>query len=296
MNFGSDERVRNAFRATLLDEPSSSNLGTQEIDAADVLEVTDLATAIAKAEEAIRAQSSRKLFSGPDSSGKLDGKDESAARSFDDRDRSSPAMDMFDRLVATDDTSGPALPALYEPALLTPPAWLATPPAWPALATTAAPPDAEPRPETPIPPALRTAPILILDEDAFYHPAGRIRSLADVTLDGYRPEPTLMVRLRQRRQALVPVVLGVLAAISLFALFAAAVGFGRARAARRLQPQVTSSWVAAPNEAPAAQRPTPAATGPAAKGPTADVPARLPELPVLDVNSLKSAPPAKPQH
>ncbi|MDF2692635.1 MAG: hypothetical protein K0S65_1018, partial [Labilithrix sp.] len=68
MNFGSDHQVRNAFRATLLDEPSSTAVvGTQELDAADVLEVTDLANAIARAEEVLRVRSSR-VLPGVDSS------------------------------------------------------------------------------------------------------------------------------------------------------------------------------------------------------------------------------------
>ncbi|MCW5837542.1 MAG: hypothetical protein KIS78_34435, partial [Labilithrix sp.] len=108
MNFGSDERVRNAFRATLLDEPSSAGvLGTQEIDAADVLEVTDLAHAIAKAEEVIRARSSRALNAGPDSS---PGQPWSRG----------DAWDIFDQLVATDDAVGPAVHAPSRPTPLPP--------------------------------------------------------------------------------------------------------------------------------------------------------------------------------
>ena len=156
-----------------------------------------------------------------------------------------------------------------------------------------------------IPPAARTAPILILDEDAFYHPAGRIRTLADVTIDGYRPEPTLMVRLRERRHALKWVVAAIVASLALFAIFAVAVGFGRATADR---PAPVSA------EKPVATEPAKAATAPIATTPIATAPtatatataapaatpeaaptATAPEVPVFDVNSLKSAPPIKPR-
>jgi hypothetical protein len=40
------------------------------------------------------------------------------------------------------------------------------------------------------------------EDDAYFHPGGTIRSLADATLDGWRPEPTIVlrrVRARSRR-------------------------------------------------------------------------------------------------
>ncbi|MBX3222828.1 MAG: hypothetical protein KF795_20105 [Labilithrix sp.] len=325
MNFGSDERVRNAFRATLLDEPSSAGvLGTQEIDAADVLEVTDLAHAIAKAEEVIRARSSRALGGGPDSS----------AEPFD------RAGDIFDKLVATDDAVGPAVHAPYRPTPLPPrtspiplppgvlrPATLlrapeavtATPipvavtptpvtapvaPVSAAPALTPAPLPSSPGATQPlaalaIPPAPRTAPILILDEDAFYHPAGRIRSFADATLDGYRPEPTLMVRIRERRHTLSLGVGLVLVPLALLAIFAVAVGFGRASAAHDGE-VVTAKAPTVAVTAAAAPKPTAAVASPATTATMSTTTATpvetratpASEVPVFDVNSLKSAPPA----
>ena len=367
LNFGSDHQVRNAFRATLLDEPSSAHLlGTQELDAADVLEVTDLAHAIAKAEEVIRARSSRVLMAGPDSS----------ADQTHQTTRTDESGDIFDKLLgagkrvaaekhvasddATDDAMGPAVhaptlptplpprvaqiplpPGVTRPAtLLRGPEMTATPipitgrsaaetpipapPRAPAFGTAD---KTQPLAAVAIPPAARTAPILILDEDAFYHPAGRIRSLADATLDGYRPEPTLLVRLRQRRHALSKVVLLVLAPLTLLALFAVAVGIGRASAEHTsaeheaqptpAQPAATTppkaeAKIATPEPtvkaAPPAPEPTVKAApttpapeptvkaAPPAPEPTvkAAAPASTDEIPVFDVNSLKSVPAPKP--
>lgn len=301
-------------------------LGTQEIDAADVLEVTDLANAIARAEEVIRARSSRVLMSGPDSSPRLEDRGEDI---FDKLVAPKQAAEspVAEKAVATDDAVGPAVHVPYRPTPLPPrtspiplppgiarpatllrapeevfatpiPVAVSTPPsATPATllpAVSAAAPVApapvsanatQPLAAVTIPPAARTAPILILDEDAFYHPAGRIRTLADVTIDGYRPEPTLMVRLRERRHALKWVVTAIVAVLALFAIFAVAVGFGRASAehpapAATTKPAPTTAPLATMTPAPVA-RPitTPAATAA--------------EMPVFDVNSLKNAPPAK---
>ncbi len=346
MNFGSDQRVRDAFRATLQSEASSASiLGTQEIDAADVLEVTDLANAIARAEEVIRARSSRVLVPTPDSSPRQEDIFDKLVAATPDGERA-PVEDTN----ATDDTVGPAVHVPYRPTPLPPrtsniplppgvlrPATLlrapddvlATPiPAapntprssaaaarlpLPAHAPSALAADEEARaPVSPvvspvapsatatIPPAARTAPILILDEDAFYHPAGRIRTLADVTLDGYRPEPTLMLRLRARRQSLTWTVAAVIAVLALFAIFTVAVGFGRASVEA---PPVHTTAGEMPAKAPALAEPasqverpvkTVEAAEPAARpvntatghGPASDVP-------VFDVNSLKNAPPAR---
>lgn len=304
MNFGSDHRVRNAFRATLLDEPSSTSVvGTQEIDAADVLEVTDLANAIARAEEVLRARSSVAL---PDSSTGPGAND----------------LDIFDSLLSppvhaapapvTDDAVGPAVHAPYIPTPLPPRvASVPLPPGITGHATLlrspepmltpipapSAPPSSSFQPQAPqahapqaqapnIPPAPRTAPILILDEDAFYHPAGRIRTLAEQTLDGYRPEPTFLLRVRERRSTLSWVVLLVLAPLVLVVLFAVAVALGRSQAAPAETAQTpastttiaTATMTAAPP--PKAEPPPPAVAAPTA-----------PAVPVLDVNSLKSAKP-----
>lgn len=301
MNFGSDQRVRDAFRATLQGEPSSGDpLGTQEIDANDVIEVTDLANAIARAEEAIRARSSRVL--GVDSSARDDGGSE----------------DMFDKLVAntrppgervaTDDTIGPArhicpstpLPpraaaipvppgvARRATLLRAPEEVFATPiPSTASDAVAAAAPrsfslDAAPVAAPSVPHAPPTGPTLILDEDAFYHPAGRIRTLADGTLENYRPEPTRIVRLRERRNLLKWVVIGIVGPLTLLAIFTAALGVG-AHAERSAAPRAASvpaSTVAASNTAEAAPEPHPAVSNITA-----------PALPVFDVKSLQDAPP-----
>lgn len=292
MNFGSDRRVCDAFRATLQGEPSSRGvLGTQEIDAADILEVTDLATAIARAEEVIRARSSRVLTGDPDSSPS----------------REERRDDLFDRLLsgersaadgasATDDALGPAVHVPHRPTPLPPrtssipvppgvsrPATLLRAPEEIAISASPKPAVSTAQPLLPlsVPPAEPSEPMLPADEDAFYHPVGRIRTLADVTLEGYRPEPTLMVRLRARRSALTWVVAGILAALALVALFVMALGFGAALNARATQ-RVAPPAAISPAEAP------PAPTSPPAAKPTATAP----EIPVFDVNSLENAPAA----
>jgi hypothetical protein len=343
LNFGSDDRVRNAFRATLVDEPSSANLGgTKEIDRGDVLEVTDLANAIAKAEEAIRARSSRVLFgAGTDSSS-------SGLENGVDR-RSSPGVvglspsswgsleDVFDKLGSTDDASGPAVHAPYIPTPMPP---RATPTPMPPIARLRTPSidDAEPpissaRVTRPlhanatqplqamvIPPAPTTAPLLVIEDDAYYHPAGHMRSLADATLESYRPDATSMLRLRERRSALSKIVGIVLALVALLAVFAGAVSIGRARTAREAEgaPTTTTPGAVAAPQAPApvtVAAPQPSA--PAVAAPTttraiptlgAPAPTTAPAqttgpttepaadgIPVFDVKSLKNAPPARPR-
>lgn len=260
-------------------------LGTQELDAADILEVTDLAHAIAKAEEAIRAQSRR---------------------------------------ADTDDAMGPAVHAptplpprvgqLPLPAGVTRPATLLRAPEMtatpmpapisttsPAVTTTlqspafVAPGEAQPSAAVASSAAARTAPILVLDEDAFYHPAGRIRSLADTTLDGYRPEPTLMMRLRQRRRTLSKIALALLIPLSLLAIFTVAVAIGRATAEREAQPPPAQPATTTPPTPAAAPTPTVAAVAPAPKSTAkAPAPASTDEIPVFDVRSLKSVPPPAP--
>jgi hypothetical protein len=303
VNFGSDHRVRNAFRATLDEKSSASVVGTQEVDAADVLEVTDLANAIARAEEVLRTRSSRAVRS--DSSDIFDGLLGNARKAAE----------------PTDDASGPALHAPYLPTPLPPRvAAIPLPPGITRPATllrapeglTPFPGDSGPLPSVmvapqaltanatqriaAIPQAPQTAPILILDEDAFYHPAGRIRTLAEATLDGYRPEATVLTRIRERRQTLSWVVLLVLAPFLLIVLFAVAVVVGRAGAG--------VAEPAAPTAAPAPPTPAAKPVVTAAKAPepapppmVTATPASLQTapasdpVPVFDVNSLKSAPP-----
>lgn len=259
---GADPKVRNAFWATLRNEPSetsglhgpnTSNASnapnaTQEVDAADVLEVTDLAHAIARAEEVIRARSSTNLaqLTAPDSSS---------------------SRDIFDALVSTDDAAGPALAASAYP--------------------------------SPSPSASGMS--LLLDEDAFYHPTGRIRGLADVTLDGFRPEPTLMVRLRARRRHLSWIVLGIVTPLAFVAIFTVAHSVGRTSAARELDPSsvrplhqaeavASSTRPVGPSTSSVAALAAPISTT-APISPTMTLPARA-DIPVFDIKSLKSAPPA----
>ncbi|MBX3192398.1 MAG: hypothetical protein KF819_35735 [Labilithrix sp.] len=214
---GGDERVRNAFRSTLRDEPSRPNaFSTQELDANDILEVHDLAHAIERAERIIRTPIP------------------SEAR----------PVDIFDALAkapakATDDTTGPAIPA--------------------------------PNPTPMLPPA----PVIFVphEDDAYYAPAGRMRSLADVTLDGYRPESTLMVRLRTRRRALSWVVAGVVVVLAIVA------------GVTMLLQESTSSVATSPPVVPTVSTTTIAtATLPAAPPSANEDP-----IPVLDVNNLPSA-------
>jgi hypothetical protein len=247
----------------------------------DVLEVRDLPKAIKRAEDVIRERKSRP---------------------------GSAPEDIFDSLVAakTDDISGPHAYRRTTP-VPPPPSSLGGVPGPPptyrlvsntngtlplnALSAQAA-------ANMYIPPAVRTAPILILDEDAFYHPAGRIRGFADVTIEpdaAYVPEPTLMMRLRQRRNLLSWVVAAVLAPLTLLALFGVAMNIGRARAARE----------AAAHSAMVANKPTTVTTTAkpvvAAPPPPSPVAIAAPSqqnqnhssVPVANVKSLKSAPSSK---
>lgn len=134
------------------------------------------------------------------------------------------------------------------------------------------------------PAAARSAPILVLDQDAFYHPAGRIRGLADDMLEGYRPESTLMVRLRQHRSAIAWLAVAVCVPLTFLALFAVAVQFGRMRVARA---GVATSTMSTTKRA----QPIPVAPPPPAT-PTKEQGAITPAVPVLDVKSLKSVPPS----
>jgi hypothetical protein len=147
-----------------------------------------------------------------------------------------------------------------------------------------------PTPNVVIPAAPRSAPNLANDEDAYYQPGGRIRTLADATLEAYRPEPTLLVRLRARRTTLSWVVLLLLAPLALLAIFAVALTLGQASAPA--QPPVTNAASMPVKAAPAAV--TTSAAAPTTASPVA--PAVTSQIPVLDVNNLKSAPAGKARH
>jgi hypothetical protein len=274
--------VRNAFRATLRDEPSGTSLiSTQELDAADVLEVTDLANAIARAEEVIRARSSSRALlvaAAPSSSGAPDIFDALVEAKGDDSSGVAKA--------ATDDIAGSAQYAPYIPTPIPaarvtpvpPPPKMPPPPAMPRSPV--------PKVALPVNPdrtqplsamgATMMPPILVLDEDAFYHPAGRIRGFADVTIEGYRPEPTLLVRIRERRHTLSWIALAVLLPLMLLAVFA--VSMDRGISFTRTEPTtVVTTPVAKPVQTAVA--PPPPATV---------------AMPVFDVKSLPTAPaPAK---
>ncbi len=161
-------------------------------------------------------------------------------------------VDAFDALVTTDDCSGPAL---YRPYIPTP-----VPP--PCTSSSA-----------------EAAPILILDRDAFFHPAGQIPGFAD--LSGREPE---------RRISLVWVAAAFLAplaiaALVLVALTAAGLWSGASVTGLASAPLHPSEQAISPPEPLTAPAASPSAAGPAAAA-RSDAPSLL----VLDVNSLKSAP------
>ena len=270
-----DSVARNAFRVGLREDTplpfATAGAGvTQELDPGDILEVQDMAAAIARAEKLV-TRSSQTLLPAPSPS-------------------SSP--DIFESLGRrpTDDTAGPATPA--PPGLLTP-----IPPAYATPAPVPAPTPSTPRyltmPSAPSAPP--TPPPTALEDDAYYHPLGRMRSLADQTLDGYRPEPTLLVRAASRRKrfswlfvaALLPLL--VLAGIAFFANAEPTSGPALAR------PRTPS--VSAPGKLPlattsaASKAPTTTAAEPAAVAAPATAAHSTPAggTPVFDVNSLPSA-------
>lgn len=226
---------------------------TQELDPNDILEVQDMAAAIARAERLLASP-------GATPTGRTG------------------RPDIFEALGrrATDDTSGPATPAPPYAALPTP-----IPPA-----------------PTPTPPRYVTMPSAFssAEDDAFYHPVGRMRSLADVTLDGYRPEPTLLVRAASRRKrfswimAAVLLPLLVLAGIAMFAsaesasVLPATAGTTLSRAPR------ATATVGAGKTPLATSSALSKATGIGGAG-SARLPASGP--PVFDVNSLPTARPRR---
>ncbi len=265
---GGDESVRNAFRATLRDEPSRPcAFVTQELDAIDILEVHDLANAIERAEQITRAAGS------------------------------SRPRDIFDMLLKSDDCSGPAVPASHPTPIPARPPLMVAPRARTLLAPVATPipvtvrsrsfgpppPSAAP-PLTPSPLATLRVPVppassrraFEEDDDAFHQPSGRMRGLADVTLDGYRPEPTLLVRIRDRRRTLTWIVATTLAVL---ALLAAATTLMSARSEEPVRNVITHATIVK------TVRPPEAAT----TALRSDRPATA-AVRVLDVNSLPSAP------
>lgn len=179
---GGDDVARSAFRVSLREQPSSPSLATQELDPSDILEVHDVAEAIARAEALVRTPVPR----------------------------SRPSLDLFEdlgRRRPTDDAVGPATPATGRITTVPPPPQQTAAEAVPAL----------PLPPvfhipTFVPPAAGSP-----EDDAYFHPGGRIRGFGEMTLDGYRPEATLLVRLRQRRTRFTWWIAGALVLLTAFA-------------------------------------------------------------------------------
>ncbi|MDB4941667.1 MAG: hypothetical protein JWP97_1201 [Labilithrix sp.] len=295
-----DSAARNAFRVALLTPHAQETplplTGTQELDPGDILEVREMAEIIARAEQIVAApRSSRVLLPASPPSSPYGA---SGRRGGDDR--SPDSTDIFDALVRrrTDDTSGPATPA--PSAVLTTLLGVGQP----RLETQT------PIPTAPTAPTPRAAPRAIaasslvftvpaVEEDAFYAPGGRVRSLADVTLDGYRPEPTLLVRAQARRKrftwlmaaALLPV--AVLAAIAVFGRPDAA---SAVRAPETIQVGTTTLATATlPARAPAVATPAARAGDGVVKAEGVKAAAVKAEttkpgsVPTFDVNSLPTA-------
>jgi hypothetical protein len=259
-------------RATLTPGPATAGI-TQELDPNDILEVQDMAAAIARAEMILASPTPPRTIASASATA-------SATRT-----------DIFETLGrrATDDTAGPATPA--------------PPYAYASLPT-----------PIPIPPALTpSAPRYLTmpsasEDDAFYQPSPRMRSLADVTLDGYRPEPTLLVRAASRRKrfswlmvaALLPLM--TLAAIAGFASTAGPESSARTTTTTTTSAATMARMARAPSTAATAR--TPLATSSAlSKAPsrrttatTTDVATAAPPAagpPVFDVNSLPTARPGR---
>jgi hypothetical protein len=244
-----DSVARNAFRVALLtaapeETPLPVNT-TQELDPSDILEVRDMAEAIARAEQLVAAPRSSRPSS-----------------------RRNVGGDLFESLGRrpTDDTSGPATPA-------------------PLGIMTAAQlmrPESITRPVTPVESMVLSLPVTapLAEDDAYYHPAGRIRSLADVTLDGYRPEPTLLLRARARRKSFSWVLGAVLLPLAVLAGIALLDRQETATAATSMTTIATATIVttATPRVAPKANA---ASAKPALESHG--------NVPVFDVNSLPTA-------
>lgn len=228
-----DKSARDAFRAGLRSDTPIPlpPVSTEELDAIDILEVGDVAEAIARAESTRRLPSAQ---SGPDIFDVL-----ATPRPIPTplAPRSTKRLDA----VPTDDLSGPALPATLD--------------------------------------------LIALADDAFYHPGGRVRSLADVTLDGYRPEPTMLVRIRERRTRASWLVVALLLPLTALAVGAILSIAGEADTTR-----------AQPQQSPAATTTTAHVATPAKAEPKkAELKKAEPKPATVDVPSfdVKSLPPAR---
>jgi hypothetical protein len=264
-----DSVARKAFRVGLLaaareqgDTPLPVNT-TQELDPSDILEVRDMAEAIARAEQLVAAPRSSRPVSR----------------------RNAPA-DIFESLGRrpTDDTAGPATPAPAATA-----AQLLRP-----LSVT--------RPQPPVPVAQYVAPppvpvaqpiaaemvlsLPVVEDDAYFHPAGRIRSLAEVTLDGYRPEPTLLLRARARRKNFSWILGAVLLPVAILAAIAILGRQESAATAATSTTTIATATIVTTAAPPAAPKVQSVPVVPVVAKPATATPG---SVPVFDVNSLPTA-------
>jgi len=265
-----DSVARNAFRVGLrIDTPLPvSAAATQELDPSDILEVADMAEAIARAEKIVAARSSRQLVAQPSRPDIFDtlGQPADGRPSVEAREVGEAVEARESR--ATDDTAGPATAA--------PPSTPIPPPM--AIAQRFITIPAAPRTPPPVPTAR--------EEDAFYHPVGRMRSLADATLDGYRPEPTMLVRAASRRKRFSWVFLALLLPLVVLAAFAISANIDAApESVAKRSPAVATNGRTPIATTAAALKTMPAATTAPASG--------VKTAPVFDVNSLPSAGPLR---
>jgi hypothetical protein len=259
-----DSVARNAFRVGLrIDTPLPvTAAATQELDPSDILEVADMAEAIARAEKIVAARSSRQLLvAGPDI--------------FDALGTPSPQLPHASPSTprATDDTAGPATAA--------PPLTPIPPPMVPVAQRFITIPAA---PALPAAAPVQTA----REDDAFYHPVGRMRSLADATLDGYRPEPTLLVRAASRRKQFSWVFLALLLPLVVLAAFAISSTIDSASAAENGPVTKRAPAVALNGKTPLGTTSASLKTAPTTTGAKSASGA-----PTFDVNSLPSAGPLR---
>ena len=127
------------------------------------------------------------------------------------------------------------------------------------------------------------------EDDAYFHPAGRLRTLADATLEIYRPEPTLLLRAASRRKRYSWVAVALLLPVVVLAAFEISARAGAAPATNVTKvTKVALAATAAPATATAAVTTATATATAASKKPTVKGDTKTP-LPVFDVNSLPAA-------
>lgn len=240
-----DSAARNAFRVALLtatpDETPIPVNRTQELDPSDILEVRDMAEAIARAEQLVAAPRNGRPSS---------------------RRHVHATADMFETLGRlTDDTAGPATPAPIQAS---------------AVVGSVA------RPVTPV--------IPVTEDDAYFQPAGRMRGFADATLEGYRPEPTMLLRAQARRKSFSWLLGAVLLPVMVLLAVIAIMGRADDRAPTTSTTTIATATLVrtAAAQAPSTPRATAVSAPPSV---TSQKPVLEPRssVPVFDVNSLPSA-------